>query len=912
MEKKQKLLLIDGNGLAYRAFYALPPLKTSLGEPVSAVYGFATMLLKILEKERPDFLAASFDKGPPTIRKDAFPEYKAQREKMPEDLSGQFVLIEEFLDILGVPVFWEEGYEADDCLATLARRAEENGLEVLILSGDRDLLQMVSQNIRVLIPRKGIGDLATYDEAAVRERFGLSPEQLIDMKALAGDPSDNIPGVPGIGEKTASKLIAEYGSLENLLARSEEVPGKAGALLREHRESALLGRKLVTLEANLSLPIRWEDLKLTKPDSQRLRELLGRLEFKALLEKILPEERPIQAGLTPPPCEIVSEETLPAFSRRLTEQKAFSILWLATSPDIGGRLLGIALGLKDEGCFYLPLACAGEMDLFHHKDNSSLPVQQALKCLEPALKDERILKVCTQLKSGHLLWERENFSLGKNFFDIGLASYLLEPDETNHQIWNAASRFLSASLPTEEDLLGKGVKARTYAQVNPEELQAWCSLQSAGLLALSAPLLALLADNGLERLFWEVETPLAAVLARMEAHGMALETGRLTRISREIEEHLCRLRGEITTLAGEEFNINSPAQVSRILFEKLRIIEDLKAPAGEKQSYSTASEILESLAHLHPIIDKILEYRELSKLKTGYVESLPRLVSPESGRIHTTFNQMVAATGRLSSSRPNLQNIPVRTSWGREIRQAFIPCQAGDIFLCGDYSQVELRILAHLSKDEKLLEAFERGEDIHRLTASEIFGVSPEEVSGEMRRTAKVVNFGIIYGMSAHGLSQTLKIPRNEAGRYIHIYLERFRGVREFIENTVAGAKETGFVSTLLGRRRRVDGIRSRNATVRKNAERVAVNAPVQGSAADLIKVAMIRMQDEIERRGLAGRMVLQVHDELVFEVPPEEVEIFSELARETMEKAYALCPPLRITLKTGKNWGELEALSDA
>lgn len=912
MEKKQKLLLIDGNGLAYRAFYALPPLKTSLGEPVSAVYGFATMLLKILEQEHPDFLAASFDKGPPTIRKEAFPEYKAQREKMPEDLSGQFVLIEEFLDILGVPVFWEEGYEADDCLATLARRAEENGLEVLILSGDRDLLQLVSPDIRVLIPRKGISDLATYDEAAVRERFGLSPEQLVDMKALSGDPSDNIPGVPGIGEKTASKLISEYGSLENLLARSEEVPGKAGALLREHRESALLGRKLVTLEANLPLPIRWEDLKLTKPDSERLRELLGRLEFKALLEKIIPEERPIQAGLIPPPCEIVSEESLPALSRRLTEEKSFSILWLATSPDIGGRLLGIALGLKDEGCFYLPLACAGEMDLFHYKDNSSISIQLALKCLEPALKDERILKVCTRLKSGHLLWERENFSLGKNFFDISLASYLLEPDETNHQIWNAASRLLSASIPTEEDLLGKGVKARTYAQVEPEELQAWCSLQCAALLALSAPLSALLKDNGLERLFGEVETPLSAVLARMEAHGMALETGRLARLSRDLDEHLDRLRSEITTLAGEEFNINSPAQVSRILFEKLRIIEDLKVPAGEKKSYSTASEILENLAHLHPIIDKILDYREVCKLKSGYVESLPRLINPESGRIHTTFNQMVAATGRLSSSRPNLQNIPVRTSWGREIRQAFIPCKAGDLFLCGDYSQVELRILAHLSKDEKLLEAFERGEDIHRLTASEIFGVTLEEVTGEMRRTAKVVNFGIIYGMSAHGLSQTLKIPRNEAGRYINIYLERFQGVHKFIENTVAGAAETGFVSTLLGRRRRVDGIRSRNATVRKNAERIAVNAPVQGSAADLIKVAMIRMQDEIEKRGLAGRMVLQVHDELVFEVPPEEVEIFSELARETMEKAYDLCPPLRITLKSGKNWGELEALPDA
>jgi len=912
LEKKQKLLLIDGNGLAYRAFYALPPLKTSLGEPVSAVYGFATMLLKILEQEHPDFLAASFDKGPPTIRKEAFPEYKAQREKMPEDLSGQFVLIEEFLDILGVPVFWEEGYEADDCLATLARRAEENGLEVLILSGDRDLLQLVSPDIRVLIPRKGISDLATYDEAAVRERFGLSPEQLVDMKALSGDPSDNIPGVPGIGEKTASKLISEYGSLENLLARSEEVPGKAGALLREHRESALLGRKLVTLEANLPLPIRWEDLKLTKPDSERLRELLGRLEFKALLEKIIPEERPIQAGLIPPPCEIVSEESLPALSRRLTEEKSFSILWLATSPDIGGRLLGIALGLKDEGCFYLPLACAGEMDLFHYKDNSSISIQLALKCLEPALKDERILKVCTRLKSGHLLWERENFSLGKNFFDISLASYLLEPDETNHQIWNAASRLLSASIPTEEDLLGKGVKARTYAQVEPEELQAWCSLQCAALLALSAPLSALLKDNGLERLFGEVETPLSAVLARMEAHGMALETGRLARLSRDLDEHLDRLRSEITTLAGEEFNINSPAQVSRILFEKLRIIEDLKVPAGEKKSYSTASEILENLAHLHPIIDKILDYREVCKLKSGYVESLPRLINPESGRIHTTFNQMVAATGRLSSSRPNLQNIPVRTSWGREIRQAFIPCKAGDLFLCGDYSQVELRILAHLSKDEKLLEAFERGEDIHRLTASEIFGVTLEEVTGEMRRTAKVVNFGIIYGMSAHGLSQTLKIPRNEAGRYINIYLERFQGVHKFIENTVAGAAETGFVSTLLGRRRRVDGIRSRNATVRKNAERIAVNAPVQGSAADLIKVAMIRMQDEIEKRGLAGRMVLQVHDELVFEVPPEEVEIFSELARETMEKAYDLCPPLRITLKSGKNWGELEALPDA
>ncbi len=912
MEKKQKLLLIDGNGLAYRAFYALPPLKTSSGEPVSAVYGFITMLLRILDREQPDYVAASFDKGPPTIRKDVFPEYKAQREKMPEDLSAQFALIEEFLELFGIPVFWIEGYEADDCLATLAREGEETGIEVLILSGDRDLLQVISPYVRVLIPRKGMSDPVLYDIEAVRERFGLSPGQLADMKALSGDPSDNIPGVPGIGEKTASKLIAEYGSLENLLDPSREVPGRAGALLREHRQSALLGRKLVTLEAYLNLGCNWEQLKRTPPDLDRLREFYARLEFRALLEKLIPDEERILASPCPLPCKRVREEDLPAFALGLREKKSFSILWLSPASDMSGRLMGIAIGLENEGCHFLPLAGPGEMNFLDNTGEAPLPASKVLKYLEPAMLDDGVMKICSGLKCGHLLWKKEGFRLGDNFFDTSLASYLLEPDAAGHQVWNAASRFLSVLLPTEEDLLGKGARARTYAQVPEGELMAWASSLTGGLQALCGTLSGLLEQNELTRLFREVEVPLASVLAGMEYHGMAVDLKRLSLISDDIERHLGLLREEILEMAGEDFNINSPAQVSRILFEKLRLADDLKSRSGEKKVLSTASEVLEDLSHLHPVIARILEYRELSKLKGGYVDSLPKLIRAETGRIHTSFNQSVAATGRLSSSRPNLQNIPIRTAWGLKIRQAFIPCRAGDLFLCGDYAQVELRILAHLSGDEKLMEAFERDEDIHRLTASEIFGVPPDEVTGEMRRTAKVVNFGIIYGMSAHGLSQTLKVPRYEAGRYIQTYLERFVGVRAFIERTVSGAAEKGFVSTILGRKGKIENRNSRNATLRRNAERAAVNAPVQGSAADIIKLAMIRAQHEIERRNLSGRMVLQVHDELIFEVPPEELDAFFGLVRESMENSLQLSPPLRINLKVGMNLGDLEEVIHA
>ncbi|MGQ9509391.1 MAG: DNA polymerase I [Thermodesulfobacteriota bacterium] len=887
MTNRPKLFLIDGSSYIFRAFYALPHLSNSKGLPTNAIYGFTQMLLKILREHRPHYLAIIFDSKAPTFRSEIYQAYKANRPPMPEGLAFQIPYIKKIIGGYRIAILEKEGYEADDLIATVAKRASSE-VDVVIITGDKDILQLVSDQIIVYDPMKE----KKFGLKEVKERFGVEPKQIVEVMGLAGDPIDNIPGVPGIGEKTAIELIKKFGSIENLLNHLGEIPQKK---LREkiehHGEQARMSRKLAELPTDLPITFNIEDFVRSSPDIGTLRELFKELEFTKLLKELTAKE-PLVAQEKDYSL-ILKEEELLSLLEDLKRASWIAIDFETTSPHpMWADLVGISFSFIPHQAFYIPIGHRGA------KSPPQLPLSQVLERLKPILEDPTLKKVGQNLKYEWIILKRHGIQLQGIFCDTMIASYLLNPTKHQHNLSELTREYLDRELMDYSEIVG--TKERTFDHVDLEQAKEYGGQDADVTLQLAHLLLPKLKEEGLERLFEEVEMPLSIVLAKMEMNGVKIDIDLLREYSKEIEIQLQQKMGRIYELAGEVFNINSSKQLGKILFEKLKLPVLKKTKTG----FSTDVEVLEKLSLQHELPLEILSYRNLTKLKSTYIDALPKLVHPETGRVHTSYNQTVTATGRLSSSDPNLQNIPIRTEEGNRIRQAFIP-ELGWWMVSADYSQIELRILAHLSQDESLIEAFKREEDIHSRTASEIFGVPIEKVTPLMRRQAKVINFGIIYGMSAYGLSQQLGTEPKVAQVYIDEYFKKYRGVQTYIEKSLEEAKAKGYVTTLFQRRRYLPEIHSSIANIRQASERMAINTPLQGTAADIIKMAMIHIQNRIEEQGLRTKMIMQVHDELVFEVPGEEMAIALPIIRQEMESVAELSVPLRVSLSSGKNWAE-------
>jgi len=869
-----RLVLIDGSGLVYRAFYALPYLTTSNGRPTNAVYGFTTMLLKVLEEVSPDYIAVAFDKAVPTFRHEQYEEYKATRPRMPDDLRDQLGAVRQVVEAFRIPIFEVAGYEAEDVIATITKRAVEDGMEVLIVTGDLDVLQLVAPRVQVMVTSRGITETTVYDEAAVRRRFELEPRQIPDLKGLVGDVTDNIPGVPGVGEKTAIRLLKEFGTVERLLEEVERIPQeKLRERILAYRSQILQNKALTTITADVPLEWEWDALKRTEPDAPRVRELFQQLEFRSLLERIGIEEPPPQG-------EYRLAESLEEVLREIRGVPVVGmVLHRSAGHPLDTKLLGVAVCARAGKALYFPLP------------GGRLPAELV------AVLGEGPIQVTGDAKGDLLVLRDSGPFRGRKAFDVTIASYLLNPNKRTHTVETVAWEFLGWKLrPAEEE--GELLRGA----VNPPAL---CE-QADVLLRLHDVLTERLREKELLSLFWEIEMPLVEVLASMELAGVAVDVPYLRDLSREMEERLRDLSQEIYAMSGMEFNINSPKQLSFVLFEKL----GLPALKKTKTGLSTDAEVLEALAPSHEIVARILEYRELSKLKTTYVDVLPRMVHPGTGRVHATFNQTVAATGRIVTTDPNLQNLPIRTEVGRKIRRAIVPGEARSVLVGADYSQIELRILAHICRDEALLEVFRRGEDVHATTASEVFGVPKEAVTPEMRRKAKIINFGIIYGISEFGLSTQLGTSKGEAKAYIERYFQRYPKVHRYVQEVVEQARRDGYVTTLFGRRRYLPDIHSRNRAIREAAERTAINTPIQGTNADLIKKTMIDLYHRVLLPHPEVKMILQIHDELLFEIPRGEVRARAEEIREVMETVFPLAVPIVVEIRVGENWRDMEAIS--
>lgn len=854
------LYLVDGHNLLYRAFFALPRLTAPDGRPTNVVFGFARVLLKILREEDPAGVAAVFDSREPTARHALFPAYKANRLRQPEELEAQVPLVRELIDALGVARLEIPGVEADDVIGTLARRAEEEGQEVVIVSSDKDLYQLVSPRVRI---RDGLRD-RFVGEGEVREAFGVGPERVVDLLALAGDPSDNVPGVPGIGEKTAAELIQRFGSLEGVLASVESLTGAKRTRIERNADLARLCRELVRIDRSVPIELTGESLRPRGIDRGRAAALFRELGFRTLLKEIDVGE----AGSALPP--VLSAPVRLVELRGAGEVERFL-------EEAGVRRA--AMAVSEGGAPWAAVAAGGETV-------AVFPGEVAAEVLSAVAR--KGIGLCV-FDGKEFLRRTAAVSLRYDLFlfDVQVAAYLLAPDEGTPALAKVRKRHLGG---LEEDEAEKD-----------EDKARGAALKARALLDLASILEGRLDEGGLTKVFREVDMPLLPVLLGMEERGIRIDPAIFAALSEELAEATKRIEARVRELAGAEVNLNSPKQLAFLLFEKL----GLSPVRRTKTGFSTDVDVLEQIKGLHPIPGLVLEHRTLAKIKSTYVDVLPGLVCPADGRIHTTFHQTQTATGRLSSSDPNLQNIPARTDLGRRIRAGFV-AEPGWVFVGADYSQVELRLLAHLSGSEELIRTFFAGEDVHAATASRIFGIPPGEVTPEHRRRAKVINFGILYGMSPYGLSRELGIGAKEAKRYIEQYFERYPGVRAYLDGVIEAARRDGFVQTIMGRRRHLPDIGSRNRVVREAAERMAVNTPIQGSAADLIKMAMIEVDRTFRSRGMGARLVLQVHDELVVEAPAEEKEAAAAVLKEAMEGAAALAVPLTVAVAAGKNWGEI------
>jgi len=884
------LYLIDGSAYMYRAFHAIRHLSNSRGMPTNAVYGFTRMLIKLMQERAPRHVAMFFDAKGPTFRHEMYADYKANRPSMPQEMAVQIPFIKKVTAGFNIPVIEKEGFEADDLIGTYARLAEEAGLDVVMVTGDKDFMQLVTDSTTIWDPMKDL----LIDKAAIARDFGLEPDQMIDMMGLCGDTSDNIPGVPGIGPKTALALIQQFGSLQALYDRIDEVTAKKQReKLLAHKEQAFLSRRLVTIDRQSPVDFKLESFQVQPPDPQALTDLFQELEFRQLQQEFQQAQPPAATHYH----TILDEDELQALIGRLTQCGLFAIDTETTSQyPMQAVLVGISVSYEPNAAYYIP---CGHRYIGAPRQLSRDTVLSRFK---PLLENAAVAKVGQNIKYDWTVLRRHGVDLKGVVFDTMLASYLLDPSKRAHGLDQIALDFLNHKNVTFECVAGKGKCALTFDQVTLDKAAPYACEDADITLRAYQVLRPKLEALGLMPLMDRVEMPLVSVLMEMEMAGVLLDQDLLHDLSKSLQHQLQLLEEQICSLAGEKFNLQSSQQLGRILFEKLQLPCSKKTK--KKTGYSTDVEVLTRLAEQHELPALLLRHRTLAKLKSTYVDALLQMVDPETGRIHTCFNQTIAATGRLSSSEPNLQNIPIRTEEGREIRKTFV-ARPGWHLLSADYSQIELRILAHYADDAILIESFERNEDIHARTASEVFMASREQVPGELRRQAKVINFGIIYGMSAYGLSRELGISPKMAQTYIDNYFERYSGVKNYMERTVAQARETQQVGTLLGRLRLLPDINSRNPNVRQFAERTAINTPIQGTAADLIKVAMIRTAALLKERQLETVMLLSVHDEIVFEVPDDELDTIRHLVPDIMENVWALKVPLKVNVSWGRNWAE-------
>jgi len=880
------IYLIDGNSYAYRAYYAIKSLATSKGLLTNAVYGFTNILLKIIREKKPDGIVVSFDSPVPTKRHIIFEEYKANRPETPHGLVEQMPLIRKMISAFNITIFEMPGYEADDIIGTVAKAAVSEGKDVFIVTSDKDMLQLVGKGVKIYDPMKD----RILDEEYVTERFGVEPERITEFMALAGDAVDNIPGVKGIGEKTAKELLSGVGSLEELIGNTELIKKeKLKKLIAENADIIRLSQRLATIDTSVPLTIDVEEFRLREPDWPVLLSLFREFEFGSLM-KLIPSEISSERNY-----EIIfSSERLKEIVTLIKDEFA---LHIESSASGGGgnpitdRVVGISLCTEKGQAFYIPVSHSYPDVPFQINKND------VLEMLSSILKDEKVSKIGHTIKYDIMMLRKEGVSVEGTIFDTMIASYLINPNKPNHKLEEVVLDYLSRRKKTLKEILGK---EDSFAKIPIEEASPYAA-ENAGLsFELKEILFSQLKEDNLEKIYFDIEMPLIHVLADMEETGLKIDAGKMNDFSKELEKELDSIQRRIYFLAGEEFNINSPKQLSRVLFHSLGFQPRKKTKTG----FSTEMGVLEELAASHELPREILNYRSLSKLKTTYIDALPVLVNPETGRIHTSFNQTATATGRLSSSDPNLQNIPIRGEWGRRIREAFI-AEEGCLLLSADYSQIELRILAHLSDDEGLINYFRNATDIHSRTASEIFGVPIDKINTDIRRIAKTVNFGVIYGISPFGLSEALSITRDEAKKYIEQYFQRHPGVKKYVERILDEARNKGYVATLFGRRRAIPELKSQNATIRLQGERLAINSPIQGTAADIIKIAMITISKRFKERGLLTKMILQVHDELLFEIPANELEIAKDIIKKEMEGVIPLSVPVSVDINYGKNWAE-------
>ncbi len=887
----EKFVVIDGNSLLYRAFYALPPLQNRRGEHTNAVYGFTTMLYKLLDEERPDYLAVAFDPPKPSFRVKIDGTYKAQREKTPAELGEQVGRVRDILTAMQIAVFEIDDFEADDVIGTLADRFVALGQKVVVVSGDADMLQLVGDQVTVMLTKKGISVMERYDRDRLKKDYGLAPDQIIEYKALKGDPTDNIAGVPGIGDKTARNLLEQYGTIESIYAHLDQLKSKTADNLEKCRDQLFIGRDLVTLRRNVPLKFNPESCRFREPAYDRLLSIFEQLEFNSLVNRLNAAradngERQQDRINCYNVEEIADLAGLEALLGTLQDNSTVAI---CCEPEAGRPywrqpLKFMALAIDRSKGYYLGPVLAAEKS-------------RAVFKMLSALRSRSISLLVHNKKYIDHLFLKNDLPLPVVAFDVQLAAYLVDPAANGNELAVLVQRYLSF---TDDCVLNSEKKNFDKRLFN--ELKAETARQ---LFLLQSELTTRLAEQGLQPLLYGLEQPLAAVLARMEQRGIKVDADYLRSLSVEIKKRLTELESEVFEIAGESFNINSPRQLAVVLFDRLGLPVLRKTKTGR----STDVRVLGELADQHEIAALLINYRQLAKLEGTYLTGLIDLLDQKEQKIYTTLNQASTATGRLSSSDPNLQNIPIRLEEGRKIRRAFIPAADGHLFLAADYSQVELRILAHLSNDPILVEAFQTGQDIHRRTAAEVNNITLEDVTPLLREKAKAVNFGIIYGSSDYGLAQGLGIPRAEAKEYIDSYFDRYRGVKKYMEQVTEEARKQGYVTTILNRRRYLPEINSANHNIRSFAERMALNTPIQGSAADIIKLAMLKIDQVISGGGFSAQMLLQIHDELLFEIDEKELDFFSSLIKREMEEAYTLKVPLKVDLKWGSNWEELKAL---
>ncbi|MCL1865641.1 MAG: DNA polymerase I [Spirochaetes bacterium] len=900
---KKKLFILDGHALCYRAYYAFikSPLTNSQGQNTSAIFGFAKMLIKLISEQSPDYLAVAFDPPQKSFRFKLYEEYKANRQKMPDDMRSQIGEIKNMVKTLGIAMLEHPDYEADDILGTIAEKFSSSELEIYIVTGDKDAYQLVNDNVLIYANTKGISEYEIYDKNGIFEKKGITPEQVIDYMALTGDQSDNVPGVKGIGEKTALKLITEFGSLEKIYDNVDSIKGKTGEILKTHKDMAFLSRELVTIKRDVPLEIILKDMSFHEINPKTAAEYFNDIEMASIAKDFIKNDEQIihEKEIIPDNeknYKIIKDEK--DLTKMINEIKQAGLVSLDTETDslhpVEANLIGMSFSIEANSGWFLPLQNRGLFSGDYLDPSISLPL------IKPVIEDDKIKKIGQNLKFDLLVLKGSGIELRGIYFDTMIASYLLNPSERRHNMDDLAAQYLNYKTISFKELVGAGKNAVPITEVPLEKLAEYAIEDADITFRLYKLFKSKLDEENLTNLFETIEMPLLPVLADMEYTGVKINTSNFEKMKETITEKIQDVEKKIYSQAGQEFNINSTKELSAILFDKLK----LKTAKKTKTGFSTDIQVLEALKGSHEIIDSLIAYRTLSKLHNTYIDSLPKLISRKTGRIHTSYNQTVTATGRLSSSDPNLQNIPIRDEFGGQIRKGFVP-EKDYLLMSADYSQIELRLAAHYSDDKNMKSAFKDKIDIHNMTASSAFGASIDAITPDMRRQAKIINFATIYGVSPYGLSQQAEITVKEAAEFIKRYFETYPGFKSYIETTIDFAKKHGYVQTLMGRKRPVPEINSTTSFRREGAERIAINTPIQGTSADMIKIAMIKIADEIKKKKLKSRMIMQVHDELVFEVHEDEIEIMKATVKDIMENALKLNVPIVVDIGIGKSWNE-------